>query len=325
MADLARTIPTVHDAAYSSTLPLSHPSAGPIYIRERPVAADSDAPNLDTYLVSTNYVDVMRIPVLKGRGFLPSDTHTSARVAVISESAARTQFSGGDAIGQHIQIRWRDDTRPWAVIVGIIGDVHQYGLERSPDAAVYMPFAQVDAFQPTQLAVRTQASDGQAIDAVRRAVWAIDPAQPVANIQSMNALAWRTLARRRFQLSLWTAFAVSAALLALLGVYGVVSFGVRRSAKENGIRLALGARPSAVIIQVVAQAAVMAGLGAAAGLVIAYWTAGAVRGFLIAVEPRDPIVYGLVAIAAVACAMLAAALPARRAAGIDPLDAIRID
>ncbi len=141
----------------------------------------------------------------------------------------------------------------------------------------------------------------------------------------MEALAWRTLARRRFQLALWTSFAIAAAGLSLLGVYGVVSYRVRRSTKELGIRLALGARPRALVGRIVGEAIVIAAAGAAAGVVLAYWAAETIRGFVIAVEPRDPVVYAAVTAAVVFASAAAAAIPARRATRIDPVQSLRAE
>jgi putative ABC transport system permease protein len=188
-----------------------------------------------------------------------------------------------------------------------------------------MPYTQVAGYLPEQLAVRGTLGEAQTIDAVRRAVWAVDPLQPIANVRTMDELLWRLLGRRRFQLTLWAGFALVAVSLAMVGVYGVVSYLVRQSTKEIGIRLALGASPAALRWLVLRQGAWVGAGGIAAGLVLAYWSASVVRGFLIAVEARDPWTYGTVAALAAVATFAACALPARRAGRIDPLVTLRGD
>jgi putative ABC transport system permease protein len=158
---------------------------------------------------------------------------------------------------------------------------------------------------------------------VRRAVWTIDPLQPVAAARPMADLLWRQLARRRFQLAMWTAFAAAAGGLALLGVYGIVSFLVRHQRQELGIRLALGARPATIAWLVVRQGAVPAVAGAITGMGIAYLSARFVSGFVVGIDPRDPRLYAAVAIAVLLAAAVAMAPAARRAARLDPVDTLR--
>jgi len=272
-------------------------------------------------IVSPQYFDTLKIPMVEGRAFDGRDASGAPRVAIVSESYAKATWPGQRAIGR--RIGWATLERPMTV-VGVVRDIR---LTASAPIVphVYMPFTQVDEFQPSQLAVRTGASVAEAVEAVRRAVWAIDPSQPIAGIQTMDALAWRTLARRRFQLALWISFAAVAAVLSLVGIYGVVSFAVRRSVKELGIRLALGARSAPLAARLVAQALAIAAAGTTAGMLIAYWTAETVRGFLVGIEPREPIVYAAVAAGVLLATAAAAAIPAHRVTRIDPLEAIATD
>ena len=137
-----KTIPGVETAGYASTLPLSHPETRRLYIRERPLPANGDAPHIDEYYVSPEYFAAMKIPLLRGRLIDEHDKRGLAPVALVSESCARIQFPQQDPIGQHIQMDDHDEREPWATIVGVVGDVHQYRLDRSPDAAVYLAFVQ---------------------------------------------------------------------------------------------------------------------------------------------------------------------------------------
>src|SRR5262249_38124375 len=166
----------------------------------------------------------MRIPVRRGRGFLPLDTDTASPVAVISESTARTQFRGTDPIGQHIQLVRRDERQPWAVIVGVVGDVHQYGLDREADAAVYVPFAQFQLQGWPSLVVRSTIPSERIEPELRKAMIAVDPMQPIFHLQPMTTYIALSVTQRTFVLALMAAFGGLTLVLAIAGVYGVVSY-----------------------------------------------------------------------------------------------------
>jgi putative ABC transport system permease protein len=327
VVDRMRTIPGVHDAAYASTLPLSHPSTSAVYIREHVLTSDADAPNLDTYLVSTNYLDVMKIPIMKGRGFTTADSQTSEPVALVSESTTRTQFAGEEPIGRHVQIESRDGGRPWAVIVGVVGDVHQYGLDRKPDAAVYLPFAQV--VRPSQgwasLVVRS-APPPEAIEpAVRAAMVAVDPLQPIFHLQSMTTYIALSVSQRIFALGLVAAFGVLGFVLAMGGVYGVVSYVVEQRTRELGLRLALGATPYAVGWMIVRQVLLLTLSGVLCGVVVAATITQGLSALLFGVTRFDLETTCGVAFALIAAALVASLAPVLRAARVDPMVALRFD
>jgi putative ABC transport system permease protein len=310
--------PAVASAAVSQGLPLRSFGFGSNFPVDE--AAPKDHPAY-WRIVSARYFETMGIPIVEGRTFDRRDHAGSPHVAIVSASFARAAWPGASAIGK--RLAWASPDRSMTV-VGVASDI-RLTQASGPAPHVYMPYGQVDEFQPTQLAVRGRAGEAEVIDAVRRAAWTIDARQPVAGIETMDALAWRVLGRRRFQLALWMSFAAAAALLALLGVYGTVSYGVHRSAKEIGIRLALGAPPQRLMARVVAHAVAVAAAGTAAGMVLAYWTAGLVGGFLVAVQPRDPAIYATVVAGVLAAAAVAALVPARRAARVDPLAAVRAE
>ena len=318
-----REAPGVEQAGVTQALPLKSFGFGSNFPVE---GVPGSAGNVLAYwrTISPGYFEALGLPLRGGRAFDARDTTGAERVAIVSESYARRAFPDGTpAIGR--RIGWATLEKPMT-IVGVVADI-RLSPTLDPGPHVYMPYTQVAGFLPSDLAVRAApgAGEAQVVDAVRGAVRALDPLQPVANIRTMDGLLWRLLGRRRFQLGLWTGFATAAALLALLGVYGVVSYMVRQGTREIGIRLALGAHPASVRWRVVRQGAVTAAIGACAGVIIAYWTASFVRGFLIHVEPRDPIVYGVVGVSVIAAACAACAIPARRAARIDPMSALRVD
>jgi hypothetical protein len=210
----------------------------------------------------------------------------------------------------------------WREIVGIIGDVRHLGFEREADPAVYVPFAQ----QPiplVSLAARTAGDPAALASALRRAVWAEDPEQPVAFLMPFGQLAGESLALRRLSALLAAAFAAMALGLAALGSYGVVTQVVASGTREIGVRLALGASPSSVVGGVLRDAFSAAGLGALLGLAAALAVGRLLRGLLVGVAPLDPVTLALAATALVGVAGVAAWRPARRAAAIDPAVVLR--
>src|SRR5436190_3797224 len=325
VAERVRTIPGVQQAGYASTLPLSHSYVAQLFIRERPLGAATDAPTLNIYLVSPGYLDAMAIRVVRGRGFTPQDGAAAEPVALVSESAARSYFPGEDPIGRHVR-QSPDDDRPWAVVVGVAADVHQYALDRQPDAAFYLPFAQV---QPAQgfasLVVRAALPAERIESAVRAAMIATDPAQPVFHMQPMGTYLSLSLAERSFTVVLLALFGAIALTLAVAGVYGVVSFVVAQRYREVGLRLALGATPAGVGWMIVRQMLLAGAAGAAAGLLASAALTRTLTTLLFGVSPLDPATMGEVLAVLIAAALLASAVPVWRAARIDPAVALRAE
>jgi putative ABC transport system permease protein len=320
-----RAIPGVQDAGYASTLPLSHPSTSSLYIRERPLVRNADAPTLDIYLVSANYLAVMKIPVLHGRGFTPQDTESARPVAVVSESAAQSQFRGENAIGQHIKLGRLDEGRPWALIVGVVGDVHQYGLDRKADAAVYVPFAQYPAQGWASLVVRSRIPPERIESALRAAMLAVDPLQPVFHLQPMTTFIELSMAQRTFTLSLIAAFGGLALALAIAGVYGVVSYMTGQRLRELGLRLALGASPASIQRMIHGQVLATAILGIVVGCAALAAFSNALSTMLFEVSPRDGETIAVAVALLVAAALLASYRPIARAARVDPALILRAE
>lgn len=320
-----RAIPGVQDAAYASTLPLSHPTTSLLYIREQPLAHNADAPNLTTYLVSTNYLDVMRIPVKRGRGFAPSDTALSEHVAVISESTARRMFGSSDPIGQHIQLDQRNDARPWAVILGVVGDVHQYGVETPPDSAVYVPFEQYPVQSWVSLVVRSAISTDDIESAVRAAMVAVDPNQPIFHLQPMSRYLALSMAQRSFALRLVATVGVLALVLSFIGVYSVTSYVVEHRRRDVAIRLALGATSGSVMGMIGGQVMRTAAAGMIVGFTIIAACTRLIATFLFNVSAIDAQANGAVAGIILAATAAAVCGPLFRLLRVDPAVTLRTD
>ncbi|HWF85541.1 MAG TPA: ABC transporter permease [Vicinamibacterales bacterium] len=324
ISDRMQTIPGVESAGYASTLPLSHASTTQVRIREHPLALDADAPNLNLYLVSADYFHVVRMPVIRGRGFTPQDSPEAPPVAIISESTARAQFHAENPIGKHIKIGAANERRPWAAIVGVVGDVRQYGLEQRPNAAIYLPFSQTADLQGwASLVVRSTMAPERIESAVRAAMVAVDPLQPIFHLQPMTTYISLSIAQRTFTLTLIAIFGGLALLLASVGIYGVVSYVVGMRTREVGLRLALGATPGAVRWLILQQILVVAIFGVASGYVLAAVCTRVLSQWLFRVERLDePTAVGVAAIL-VLVALAASYKPVARAGRVDPQVTLR--
>jgi putative ABC transport system permease protein len=323
-----RALPGVEAAGSVAFLPLSgwH---GPRPFRiegEAPAEAGSE-PEVEVQWIGVGYRDAMKIPLAAGRDFEERDHGSSPPVVLVNAAFVR-RFLSGDlrgALGRRLSygVRSPQSEEPTRrEIVGVIGDVRHLGYDRDADPAVYVPFAQ----QPiplVSLAVRTTVDPAALAPALRAAVWAEDPEQPVAYLMPLAQLAGESLALRRLSALLAGAFAVVALGLAALGVYGVVAQVVSHGTREIGVRLALGASHSSVVGGVLREALSAAVVGALAGLGVALVVGRLLRGLLVGVAPLDPLTLTLAAAALVLAAGLAAWLPARRAASIDPALVLR--
>ncbi len=320
LLDALRGAPGLSSAALTQALPLKSFGFGSGFLPEGGREPGSVLANWR--IVSPEYFTTLSLPLRAGRPFDRQDRDGAARVAIVSESFARRAWPDGRSpIGR--RIGWVSLEHPM-LVVGVASDI-RLSPSAAPVPHVYMPFTQVSDFVPTQLAVQSTLPTARVVDEVRRTVWQIDPLQPIANVRSMDDLLWRLMGRRRFQLILWTSFAGLAAVLSMVGVYGILSYVVRQARRELGIRLALGASPRSVSWLVVRQGLTLTAAGLAGGAVLAYWSAAMVSGFLFGVDARDAATYAAAAGALAVVGLLACAIPARRAAAIDPIRAIRLE
>jgi len=254
------------------------------------------------------------------------DRRGLAPVALVSESCARTKFNGQDPIGEHVQLFERNDKQPWATIVGVVGDVRQYGLDKLPDAAVYFAFAQAaDPQGYASLVVRSRVSVEKIEPTVRAAMRAVDPTLPIFHLQPMNAYIAKSMAQRTFAFALIGLFGGLALLLATVGIYGVVAYTVGLRTREVGIRMAVGAKPGDVSLLILRQVWVTALVGVTVGLAISLWFGQMLTSLLFEVRPTDGVTIGAVAGLIGAVALVAGYIPAQRAARFDPIKALRFE
>lgn len=272
-------------------------------------------------LVSPGYFEAMRIPLVAGRTFRESDTRDRPAVIILNETLARQMFGGDNPIGRQVNAGGQNSNEE---VVGVVKDVRHSSLEEDAGGEFYLAQPQRQAGF-LDLVVRTSLPPAAAASAVRQAVWAVDPTQPLGEFRSMDDLVARAASPRRFLLTLLAGFAALALALASLGIYGVISYGVSQRGVEIGIRMALGARPAGIQWNVLKEAVGLSAAGLAVGLLAAYALTRLFRALLYAVEPADAATYAAITVLLLAVAAVAGFLPSRRASRIDPVVALRAE
>jgi putative ABC transport system permease protein len=319
-----RAIPGIEGAAMVSTLPMASVDRRGLHIQDRPLQNESEAPSPDTYAVSPDYFSVMGIPLKHGRLFSDTDRAGQPDVALISESCARAVFGDEDPIGRHIQLGGRYNDKPWLTIVGIVGDVRQYGLDQPSRMEAYISEAQRVDFG-FNLVVRTTGDPRLMEGAVRQAFLAVDPSLPIHHVRPLQDYVARSLATRRYTLLLLGLFGALAILLAAVGLYGVISYTVTLRTRELGIRMALGAARRDVQKMVLRQGLTVVAVGLLSGLGISFLLARFLSSLLFQVRPNDVGLALLDAVILALVALLANYLPAARASRIEPMEALRYE
>ncbi|HEX5180481.1 MAG TPA: ABC transporter permease [Gemmatimonadaceae bacterium] len=273
-------------------------------------------------LVGDDYFRVMRIPLLRGRTFGAADVPSAPWSAVINESMARHYWPNGDAVGR--VVRWGG--RP-LTIVGVVGDVRVGGLDAPVQPTIYGSVFQLEsgATQFAVFIVRTASDPQSLLDAMRRTIWSVDGGLPVYGRTTLGDVVSRSVATRRFLVWLLTGFAIAALALAVVGLYGVLSYAVVQRTPELGVRVALGARPGDVSRLVVRDGLRLAGGGIAIGAIAAAGAGAALARLLFGVGPFDVVAYAVAAGVLAGASLLACWIPARRAARLDPLTALRAE
>jgi predicted permease len=316
-------LPGVVSAGGTTRVPLGSTSVTTtVQIESRPLPA-AELPEVQFRRAMHNYFAAMGIPIRRGRGFDPSDGPTAPPVAVINETMANKLFPNQDPIGRHIRTG-ANANGPWTTIVGVIGDVRHGGLEEAPQPEMYINYLQGPPVSPF-IVLRTTGDPALLAETVRAEARRIDKNLPIYDLRTMSTLRSDAVSTRRFILLIVGAFGVLALGLAAIGVYGVMSLIVSERTREVGVRLALGAQPAELLKMIVWQAAKLAAIGVAIGMVVALPLAPLLDSQLYGVESFDPATFIVVPLALLVIATLAAVIPARKAMQIDPLTALRID
>jgi putative ABC transport system permease protein len=319
-----RALPGVTAAAANSLLPLA-PGASTASFRVEGQRLGPGEGNAlaSVRLVTPGYLAVMGIPLRQGRDLEERDAAAGTEAAVIEETLARRFFPGESPIGRRVTFSELDDGQ-WFTVVGVAGTVKHSGLAQESFGHLYIPYAVYPA--PEMFVVlRTQGDPRSAIAAVRGAVRAVDPEQPIHAVRTMDDYVDDALAQPRFRAVLLGMFGGVALLLAVVGIYGVMAFSVTQRTHEIGVRLALGARPRDVLRMIVAQGLRLTLAGVVLGLLGAVAVTRALAGLLFGVGSTDPATFATVPIVLAAAALLASYIPARRATRVDPMVALRCD
>jgi len=315
--------PDVLSAGAVSVLPLSGNQHDVGFGIEGRMPEPGHEPATDYRVATPGYFQTIGVPLVRGRLFSPSDDAGAPKVALVSEEMVRRYFADEDPIGRRLKIGGvRSEDAPWWTIVGVVGSVRDNRLDKAPDPEVYVPLAQRPPGSMT-LVVRSDRPLESLAEPLREAVWSLDPEQAVAQVVPMADLVHSSLAASRFLAGLLGVFATLALILAAVGIYGVMAYSVGRRTREIGVRMALGARPATVLRMVLGQGAVLAGIGLALGLFVAYTLTKGMGSLLFGVSPHDPVTFVTVAAVLAAAALLATGVPARRAARVDPVEALR--
>jgi putative ABC transport system permease protein len=320
--DRFRAIPGVRTAAMGLTVPLRGAVNRGLWITGRPEPAPGVDQSIDFQIVSPEYFQALGIPMVRGRGFSEHDDATAPLVAVVSRSMAAKYWPGEDAIGKQVQVG--GPKGPPREIVGIVGDVRQRDPEQAAAPLMYVPYLQDrEPWNWAMFALRTDRDPAALTPALRDAVLAVDPEQPVARIRTLDEIAGSLQSERRFNTLLLALFAGAALVLAAIGTYGVMAYSVARRTREIGVRMALGARPGDVLRMVLGQGAALVAAAVVIGLAGAFAASRMLASQLFEVSATDPTT--LAAGAAMLCgfALLACYVPARRAMRVEPLVALR--
>ena len=318
-----QAVPGIRAAGVVNNLPVSGDGwTSWLTIENRPRPA-GEPPEVGYRTASDGYLAALQIPVLAGRGVAETDSADALKVAVVNRALADRFFAGEEAIGRRIRLG-PNPKAPWRTIVGVVGNVRHAGPETEPAPEVFLPAAQ-DVNDDMSLAVRGDGDAARLVAIVRDAVRAVDPAVTVWQTRTLDAMIDEAVAPRRLAMLLVEGFASVALALALVGIYGVLSYTVSQRMPEIGVRMALGADPSEIRRMTMAGGMRVALPGIVMGGAISFAATRVIRAMLFGVSPTDPAAYAVLVGSVIAVALLACYLPARRASRIDPLQAIRVE
>jgi putative ABC transport system permease protein len=320
-----KAVPGVRSAGLTHSLPIAGTSWNQLFIAaDKPVPQRVDLPHASLTPVSADYFETMGIRLLKGRRFTAADAADSATVAVINESLARRIWPNEDPLGKRLRLGRPEMQAPWREVIGVVNDVKLDGLELATPMEVYLPLAQ-EPVSSVNLAVRTSSVPAVVAGAIERAIHSVDGELPVASILTMDQLLGNSMAYRRLISILLASFAVSALLLAALGIYGVIAHSVRRRTHEIGVRIALGAQSGDVLRLVIGQGMALTLIGMVIGLIAAVGLTRLIRNLLFGMDATDPVTFAVIVILLAGVALLACYIPARRATKVDPMVALRCE
>jgi predicted permease len=320
-----RATPGIRSASAAFPLPLSADDVKTTFEVEGRPMKQSEYPVTTLHVIDRDYFRALGIPLLSGRGFTPQDDAKGATpVVMISERLAQQVFPGVDPVGRRIKpgISSGDSGEPMRVIVGIVGDVKAEGLGAPSLLESYVPYAQLP-FAPMSVLARTEIVPGNMVPTLTGEVQSLDSTLPLLHVKTLDEYVDDSVVGTRFETFLLGTFGVLAFGLTAVGLYGVISYTVVQRTREMGIRLALGADRAAILGMIVKNGALLACAGTVIGLAAAFLLTRLMASLLFGVGPTDPLTFVCVPVALITVAILASYVPARRAAQVDPMVALR--
>jgi len=317
-----RALPGIQAAGLTHSLPLISDWVLGFKIEGRPEVRPADLPSTNYYSVTPDYFPAMGIRLIRGRLFNQHDDARAPRVAIINETLARQFFPNEDPIGKRILVTNGPDV--WRQIVGIVGDIKQYGVDKETTSQTYEPYAQYP-FRSLNVVLRTSDSGASLAGALRPAVYAVDKDQPVGTIQPLEEILGATIAKQRFAMLLLIVFSSVALVIAAVGIYGVMAYSVVQRTGEFGIRMALGAQRSDVLRLVLSYAGKLVSLGLVIGLGATFAASRLMGSMLFQTNAHDPLTFSLTTLLLAAVAIAACLLPAHRATRVNPIEALRTE
>ncbi len=316
-------LPGVRSASGVSDLPFAGMTAGTtVKIAGRPAPQLGEEPGASIRIVMPGYFRTLGIPLLRGRDFNSADNAPGApQRFIVNDAFVRKYLRGEDPLTKSISV-WMADVNPYGEIIGVAGDVKEGSLDKEPTPTVYYVHSAL-RFPSMTLAVRTAGDPLALSEPVRRIIREMDPAQPIADIRTMDQIVGLTFARQRFAALLLAGFSIAALVLAAVGIYGVLAYAVSERTREVGIRVAVGAGPASILALILGSGARMIACGTAAGILGALALSYLLKTLLFGVSTRDPLTFVAVPLILMSVALIAAWIPARRASRIDPMQALR--
>ena len=321
LTDKIKALPGVEAAGTSYSLPMSSVALawGPITIEGYVPKNPTDFVMSNERFVSPGYFSALRVPLVKGRYFDERDVKGAAETVIVNENLAQRFWPNQDPIGRRLE---RGDQEPWRTVVGVVKDSKEFSVDNEPPISIYHPHEQIPI--PTMfMVVRSSSDPYQLVPSINKEIQSLDPEIPAFEIKTMTERVSESLARRRFSTFLLGVFAVVALLLGVIGIYGVIAYSVTQRTQEIGIRMALGAEPSAILRMILQQSLLLVIAGIAIGLIAAFGLTRLITSLLFGVGQTDLLTFALPPVVLLFVALLASLLPARRAGTVDPVTALR--
>jgi putative ABC transport system permease protein len=323
-----RALPGVQSAAGVMILPMNHTGITVSFEDPEHPVPEAFRPGADVTPVTPQYFSTMQIPLLQGRDFSDRDNPKSEQVIIVNQAFADKFFPGENVLGKKLKPGAGNGAPggpPWREIVGVVGNIHLGATEREMDPAMYLPAAQLDTWCCLYTVVRTSLDPTSLATSVQRIVSQFDKDIPVTRVRTMNELMYGELSQPRFTMVLLSTFAGLAVILTIVGLYGVMMYSVTRRTREIGVRMALGAQRGSVLQMILRDAAILLAIGITIGIVAALTSASVLKSMLYGIGTRDPLVMALVCTILAVVGLLAAYIPAIRAAKVDPMVALRYE